>query len=229
MADDTMALTPEEIAALENGTPAPIPGGVETRSVAAIVPGDGVNVEQRIITVLAVPYEQPAPVPYAGGVWNEVFTRSAFNGLDVTKRRISATSCLKLRAPDHDGGQVVGRVINADTAHPDGLLADIKVSRTDLGDDTLELARDGNIDVSVGFAIKQRLDQTLEHRSRTRRIHRAFLDHVAFVAQPAYPGAKVLATRSADSFGQSDSSGTPMLDRFLDDPVFRWANNYFKH
>jgi HK97 family phage prohead protease len=195
---------------------------VETRSVANV---DNVSLDERIITVIAVPYEQPTPVPFQNDIWNEVFTRSAFNGLDATKRRIPATACLQIPAPEHRGGQLVGRAHAFFPEREEGLVTDLKISRTPVGDETLELARDGNLSVSVGFYVKGRLDETLDRGRRERRINRAFLDHIAFVAQPAYSGAKVLGTRSDGSDGAPGRTDTPNLDSFLEDAIFQWANN----
>jgi hypothetical protein len=199
---------------------------IETRSVSNV---DDVNMDQRIITVIAVPYEQPTTVPFQQSIWNEVFSRSAFKGIESRiqnplARRIPATACLQIPAPNHSGGQLVGRVIEAFPDREQGLITDIKISRTDQGDATLELARDGALSPSVGFMVKNRLDESLDRVNKVRRINRAFLDHLAFVGEPAYPGAKVLAVRSE---GGSDLSRpvTPNLDDYLDDPIFQWSRN----
>lgn len=226
MSDDITALTPDEIRELEghanNGV---LLGGIETRSVAEV---DDVKVDQRIITVIAVPYEQPTQVPFQRDVWNEVFSRSAFDGLDVSKRRIPTTACLEIPAPNHQGAKLVGRAVEARSDDPRGLVTDLKISRTSTGDDALELARDGNLSVSVGFMVKNRLDQVLDARSKTRRIARAFLDHIALVGQPAYAGAGVIGTRGEGSDTEIGESRTPALDEFLEDDIFKWAQDRAK-
>jgi phage head maturation protease len=100
----------------------------------------------------------------------------------------------------------------------------MKISRTARGDETLELARDGILSASAGFMVKGRLDQTLDRRSMTRRIHRAFLDHVSLVGTPAYEGAKIMAFRnSADSpEALLPPLVTPRVDDWLNDPIHRW-------
>lgn len=204
-------------------TPVDLIPTVETRAAASV---DGVNFADRIITVLAVPYEQPAQVPFQGEMWSEVFSRSAFHGLDASKRRVPATACLEVPDRGHSNGRVVGKAILFDTTHEMGLRTELKISRTPQGDETLELANDGNLDVSVGFMVKNRLDQQLDRPARTRRINRSFLDHIAFVAdQPAYPGAKVLAVRSDGSVEDDPLpfGATPYLDEFANDPIFAWA------
>lgn len=195
--------------------------GIETRSAASL---DDVNISERIITVIAVPFEQATPVPFQRELWNEVFTRTAFNGLDATTRRIPATACLDVPDRGHSNGRVVGRAALFDHSCETGLRTELKISRTDHGDETLELARDGSLDVSVGFSVRNRLDQQLDRATRTRRVNRAYLEHIAFVAdRPAYPGAKVLAVRS-DGSPDLEISTTPNLDAYLDDPIFLWAN-----
>lgn len=192
---------------------------IETRSVTL----DNVDFPERIVTVVAVPYEQPTPVPYRQEVWNEVFARSAFNGIQERKVRIPVTACLKVPDVNHEAGRLVGRVVESFPNNEEGLVTDIKLSRTDVGTETLELARDGALSVSVGFYVKDhRSDEVLDRRSKTRRINRAFLDHLAFVAQPAYPGAKVLAMRSAPE-DESPLPRTPHLDDWANDPIFQWA------
>ena len=199
---------------------------VETRSVGVQV--DGVDFGQRIITVLAVPYEQPTQVPFLRDVYSEVFSRSAFKGIEGLSRKIPATAALDVPAENHKGGRLVGKVLSSDPYRNEGLVSEIKVSRTPLGDETLELASDGAVDVSVGFMVKNKLDQDVDRYHKTRRINRAFLDHLAFVGQPAYPGAKVLAMRSDGSVQEEPAqsySPTPRMDEFLSDPILRWAHD----
>ena len=195
---------------------------VEMRSAAV----DGVDFGQRIITMLAMPYEQPTKVPFRQEIWNEVFSRTAFNGIETRKRRIPATAVFELPAPDHRGGRLCGRVIGADPSSQSGLVTELKISRTELGDEALELARDDALSASVGFMVKDPFrDQELERRTRTRRVNRAFLDHLALVAQPAYNGTGVLAMRSG-AVSEADLPPlppTPRLDEYLNDPVLRWA------
>lgn len=115
---------------------------------------DNVDFGQRVITMLAMPYEQPTKVPFRQEIWNEVFSRTAFNGVETRKSRIPATAVLELPAPDHRGGRLCGRVIGADPNGESGLITELKISRTDLGDETLELARDDALSASVGFMVK---------------------------------------------------------------------------
>lgn len=225
MADELQALTPDEVRAMELGQ---VPPGVgwaptmETRSAAQI---GGVNFADRVITVIAVPYEQVTPVVFQREVWNEVFSRSAFNGLDAASRRVPATACLEVPDKGHSAGKVVGRAQAFFPDNEEGLLTELKISRTPAGDETLELANDNNLDVSVGFMVKNRLDESLNSVTKTRRVNRAFIDHIAFVAdRPAYSGARVLAVRTDGNDDPTDST-TSGIDDFQNDPVFQWANN----
>lgn len=206
---------------------------IETRSAAVQV--DGVDFGQRIITVLAVPYEQPTQVPFRQEVWTEVFARSAFNGIETQNRKIPVTAALEIPAPDHRGGRLVGRVISSDPYREEGLVSEVKISRTDQGDETLALAADEALAVSVGFMVKNpRFDQDLDRYRKMRRVNRAFLDHLAFVGQPAYAGAKVLAMRGeGGDLGLEDQgaiivSPTPRMDEFLNDPILKWASDHVR-
>jgi phage head maturation protease len=197
--------------------------GVETRSENVHI--DNVDFAQRIITVLAVPYESPTPVPFRQEMWTEVFSRSAFKGIEGQTRKIPATTSLSIPAPDHAGAKLVGRVLSSDPYRDAGLISEVKISRTADGDETLELASDEALFPSIGFMIKNpKFDQELDYYSKTRRVNRAFLDHLAFVGQPAYEGAKVLAMRSEDSAQEPRGSRTPRMDEFLNDPVLQWAS-----
>lgn len=229
MADEQQTLTPDEVAAMKLGQ---VPPGAaawepvtETRTAAQV---GAVNFADRIITVIAVPYEQPTPVPFQRDVWNEVFSRSAFHGIETRTQRVPATACLDVPDMGHSNGKLVGR---AQTFFPDreeGLVTDLKISRTDAGDETLELANDGNLDVSIAFRVGNRLDQSLDRNTKTRRINRAFLEHIAFVAdRPAYPGARVLAVRTEGN-PDPNPSDTPFIDEFQIDPIFKWANELTK-
>lgn len=201
---------------------------VETRSDGVRI--DGVDFGQRIITILAVPYEQPTQVLFHQELYNEVFARSAFNGIESQTRKIPATAALDIPAPNHDGGRLVGRVISSDPYGQDGLLSEVKISRTEKGDETLELAADEALWPSIGFLVKNpKFDQEIDRYKKTRRVNRAFLDHLAFVGQPAYEGAKILAMRAAADLStleadQQPFSPTPRMDEFLNDPILRWAS-----
>lgn len=194
---------------------------VETRSASV----DNVDFGQRLVTVIIAPYEQPAEVFYRQEIWNEVFSRSAWQGIETRQKRIPAVAALQIPDQNHNGF-IVGRVIEADPNRPEGLIGEVKISRTDRGDETLQLAADDALSVSAGFLVKdRRRDEVLDRRTKTRRINRAFLDHLAFVGQPAYPGARILAMRGEGNIAESELPRlvTPRIDEFTNDPIFQWV------
>jgi len=203
---------------------------VEYCSRAAATLGD-VNFSERIITIVAVPYEEPTPVEYRGQWWNEVFSRSAFNGLEARmkrrdQKRIPVVAHFGLpESHSHDGAHLIGKVVQAFPDRPEGLVLDLKVSETAAGDEALVLARDDALSPSVGYGVRPG-DYMLEKRSMTRRINRAFLDHLAMVSQQAFAGARVIAMRSAQNQAALvplEQLSTPKLDEFVGDPIFEWA------
>lgn len=193
---------------------------VETRSAARVADTD---FGQRIITVVAVPYETPTRVPFRGEIWNEVFTRGAFTGLSAAKRRIPASACLEIPDLGHSNGKLVGKIVEAYPDRDEGLVTDVKISRTAAGDDVLQLASDDSLGASIGFAVKNRFDQDLNRVTKTRRVNRGFLHHLSFVGEPAYDGSRVLAMRSAtaEEAQAAHDSATPNMDAILDDPFWR--------
>ena len=148
----------------------------------------GVNFAQRTIELVVTPYEETALVEYRGEVWNETFLRGAYDGIEKRPGRVRGNR-------DHDDRRLVGKAVKFWPSRQEGLVAEVRISRTPLGDETLALADDDVLGVSAGFAARGR-DQEFDRRTMTRRIKRAFLDHIAFVPDPAYQGAGVLAVRN---------------------------------
>lgn len=168
------------------------------------------RVDQRIIELIAVPYEESTQVIYREDVWNEVFTRGAFDGIESRQGRVPANR-------DHDMTRLVGKVVDWWPERSEGLVAEIRIAKSDLGNETLSLAEEDMLSASIGFGVRGR-DQVLDKGNRVRRINRAFVDHLAFVAQPAYEGAKVLARRNEDA--PPDAATLPRLNTpDLDDLV----------
>lgn len=168
-----------------------------------------VRYPERIISVLAVPYESPTEkVVYRGRQYVETFARGAFDGVEERNGRVRVNR-------EHRKGETVGKVV---AFHPDaaeGLLADIRIVESPRGDETLALAAEDMISPSIGFAIKKGSDQELDHRSTPFRrwIKRAFVDHLGLVEDPAYAGADVLAVRAAaDQAADVTPVDTPILD-----------------
>lgn len=188
---------------------------VEIRTAAI----GNIDTEERIVTLIAIPYEQSTSVPFRGEVWSEVVQRGAFAGIE------NSTHTYRVNR-DHDKRRLVGKIVNYYPEREEGLVVDAYISKTELGDETLQLAKDGILGASVGMAIRP-TDQVLDRRngSRVRRIRRAFLDHLALVPDPAYQGAEVLAVRS-DSLTADEAPppllSTPRMDEFAEDPVLSW-------
>ncbi|OHU48902.1 HK97 family phage prohead protease [Mycobacteroides chelonae] len=176
---------------------------VYTRGAAELI---GVEQDKRIITVIAVPYDEPARVAIDGQLWTETFDRSAFRGL-------TAAETVRVNR-DHASAAVVGKVVGVNPSDPRGLITELRIARTVLGDETLALADDDCLSASIGFQIRPD-GEIRNSRARTRRVTRARLDHVSLVADPAYTGAKVLSVRNKIE---------PDID--IDDPVFAWARRH---
>jgi len=156
---------------------------------------------QRMIDLIAVPYDEPTEVEYRGRWITESFDREAFAGVhgEVTVNRA------------HDLESPLGRVVALHPKDPRGLRAELRISRTAAGNDFLELADDGLIGSSVGFGVLSGGEQWSTDR-RSRKVTRAKLVHIALTGDPAYKGAKVLAVRTAGGVPVVRTA-TPNLDR----------------
>jgi uncharacterized protein len=166
-----------------------------------------VSFPKRTVTVLAVPYDTPADIVDPDGrEYSERFARGAFNGVQSRTGRIKVNR-------DHDTHRPVGRALELHPSRAEGLVAELRISATALGDETLALADDGVLDASISFALKPGdVDWAPGRRGRT--IRRAFLDHIALVADPAYETANVLDVRH-NTGPAAPVSATPLLDEVL--------------
>jgi len=161
----------------------------------------GVSFPDRIIELIVMPYEEETLVEHRGRMVTEIISRGAFDGIEKRPARVKANR-------DHDDRRVVGKAVSFHPDAAEGLVAEVKVSDTELGRETLILADDGVLDVSAGF-VPMADGERWETRAR-RRIVRAWLGHVALVPDPAYTGAKVLAVRAQNaSGGLTDVSARP--------------------
>ena len=169
----------------------------------------GVNFAQRIIEVIAAPYEEIASVPWRGEIWQEMFCRGAWDGIEKRPNRVRANR-------EHDRSRTVGKVINFWPSRQEGLVAAVRIAKTPLGDETLGLADEDCLGASVGYVARPS-DVELDKRARLRRVKRAFLDHLAFDADPIYAGATVLGVRSsgAASVELPPLAATPALDELM--------------
>lgn len=180
-----------------------------------------VDFKQRLITVLAVPWEQEAEVFWRGEWWNEVFSRGAFDGLEDHAGRIPVNR-------QHTKGDTVGKVVQADTKDPQGLVLLTRIAKTPRGDETLNLAAEDMIGGSIGYRVKQPRDVEVQRQRMLRRVNRGFLDHFSFVESPTWESARVLAVRAEPSgltVAETPLPPTPNLDEFLNDDVLVWARS----
>ena len=178
-----------------------------------------VDRKQRLIDVIAVPWGQEAQVFWRGEVWTEVFERGAFDGIESRAGQVRVNR-------EHRKGDKVGKIVEFNPAHADGLFARVKVVRGPKGDEVLDLAEDDMVSASIGYRAQKPSDVALDKQSKVRRVLNAFLDHLGLVEDPAFKGARVLAVRDDESgllVAEGPLPSTPVLDEFLSDPVLQWA------
>lgn len=184
---------------------------IETRDVDV----QSIDYSQRMITVVAAPYGEFAPVMYRGDMWKELFERGAFDAVANRPNRVRVNR-------GHDKQRTVGKVVQFRSLDS-GLIADVRIAKTPLGDETLALAAEDMLSASVGFAALPSW-MKVDQRNKTRRIRTAHLDHLSFVESPAYEGADVLEVRGHIADFVGDIAQTPHLDQFIEDPILRWAS-----
>jgi HK97 family phage prohead protease len=164
-----------------------------------------VNFPERLVTVVAVPYEQEALIEYRGEMWQESFLRGAFDGR-ANRVRVNR---------EHDESKTFGKVVTFHPSRQEGLVAEIRVAKTSDGDDILELANEDMLGASAAFGVRPS-DQELDRPFR--RIKKAFIRHLSFVEVPAYEGAGVLSVRGQGSVARAADLPplvTPNLDEVL--------------
>jgi phage head maturation protease len=186
---------------------------VEIRSAAI----DNIDFGERIVTAIAVPYEQRTVVPFRGELWEETVGSGAFDGIETSTHTYRVNR-------DHDKQRLVGKIVNYYPGRNEGLVVDAYISPTQLGDETLQLAKDGILGASVGMAVRP-TDQVLQRngQTRSRYIRRAFLDHLALVPDPAYVGAEIIGVRHSDvEEDETPAIHTPIMDRYVNDPILAW-------
>lgn len=154
--------------------------------------GDG-----RTVSGIAVPYNKEQRI---NAHLVEVFRPGAFRAQVNAAHRVKFT-----REHMSHGGQLIGRatLLREDAS---GLYAEFRVSKTPLGDETLELIRDGVLtDLSIGFREGQ-------NRSTNGVVERlsASLFEVSVVLQGAYGEAATIAAVRA--IEDDEPTGTPHLD-----------------
>ena len=159
--------------------------------------GDG-----RTVVGVAVPFDRPTDV----GGYIESFTRGAF-ARTIAER---GAARVKVLAAHSSTVNPIGRatVLRED---PAGLHVELRVSKTQLGDECLELIRDGALDgLSIGFQPIRAV-----HNPTTGVVERTEvrLDEISLVSFPAYDGARVLAVRSITPQQQSALTELDLIRR----------------
>jgi phage head maturation protease len=158
--------------------------------------GDGRTLEGPLL-----PWGVEARVLDRGRLVTEVFERGALVDVDPGRVPLTATH-------PRDAGTLPIGVTLAIDERAEAAWGSWRVSRTALGDEVLELARDGvPLGLSVGFMEVAGGSRWSPDRRRVTRT-RAALDHIAIVRRAAYVGAEVAAVRSAE-----DTRGLPLLTR----------------
>jgi HK97 family phage prohead protease len=153
-------------------------GDIEVRS-----DGDG-----RTVVGIVAPFDQVARVSDGGPAYDEMFARGAF-ARSIAERG----DRVKLLSQHQVHANPLGRAVllREDAA---GLYGEFVVSRTQAGDEALELIRDGALDAfSIGFRpINQRRDRGITVRTEVA------IREASLVTIGAYSEARVLAVRNAD-------------------------------
>lgn len=161
---------------------------------------DDVAFGKREITLIAVPYNEEAVVPdWRPEAERETFMPGSFDGIESRTKQITLNR-------DHSRERVIGSARAFDTKNERGLIATFKVSKTPLGDESLQLAADGVLRASIQFSARS---QDMVAKDGVMRFYRAFVGHVALTPEPAYAGAEVVNVRTGDPIV---ASPTPNLD-----------------
>jgi phage head maturation protease len=169
-----------------------------------------VSYPSRTVTVIVAPYETPAVINTPRGSFTEIVSRGAYDGVQRRAGSIRANR-------DHDWQRMAGRVTALQPERDEGLVAEVRMFKTALGEETLELCADDGLSASAGFglmrtegssgSVKPNAEQW---QGKTRRLNELWLDHVAFVPNPAYEAATVLDVRDTSLVAVA---ARPFLDR----------------
>jgi HK97 family phage prohead protease len=181
-----------------------------------------VSYPQRTVSVIVAPYETPTVIMRRGREFTEIVSRGAFDGVQRRAGSIRANR-------DHDWGKLVGKAIRLYPERDEGLVADVKIFNTQAGQETLELCAEDGLSASAGFSLMcengntgpvKPNAETWDSRRKVRRLNNVYLDHVAFVPDPAYQAAAVLDVRQAFELAETvAAAATPNLDRL---EIDRW-------
>jgi len=151
--------------------------------------GDG-----RELAGVLLPYNVEARVLDRGRLVLEQFAAGALADVDPARVPLTATH------PRDNQTLPIGVTVEL-RDEADALHGAWRVSKTALGDEVLELARDGvPLGLSVGFLELAGGSRWSPDRRRVTRT-RAQLDHVAVVRVPAYAGVGVVGVRARGGAG----------------------------
>jgi phage head maturation protease len=179
------------------------PGALMYRTATQL----GVNFPDRIIELVAMPYEEETLVEHKGRMVRETIARGAFDGIERRANRIRVNR-------DHLRERTVGRAVAFHPSREEGLVAELRIARTELGDETLALADEDCLDASAGFLPMPGGEKWLT-RSRVR-YSRCWLGHIALTPDPAYETARVLSVRQKANGGVAEASEEPIATPNLD-------------
>jgi HK97 family phage prohead protease len=172
-----------------------------TSSLAVRDGGDG-----RTLVGPLLPWGVEARVVDRGRLVTETFSRGALEGTQPALVPLTATH------PRDNGTLPIGVTVEL-RDEADALHGAWHVSKTAIGDEVLELARDGvPLGLSVGFAEVAGGSRWSADRQRVTRT-RALLDHVAVVRVPAYEGAGVAGVREATAAAERMATLLALLRR----------------
>jgi HK97 family phage prohead protease len=165
-----------------------------------------VSYPERMIDLIVIPYDDEIEVEILGQQVRESVAPGAFDGVETRPNRIKLNR-------EHQRELTMGHAKAFYPSRPEGLVAKVYVSRTPLGDEALELAADGSLEVSAGF--KPTKYAWLD-RARSRiRYSKCWLDHIALTSRAAYENAQVLAVRTEEPATVAVAPSTPNLDAVL--------------
>jgi HK97 family phage prohead protease len=188
--------------------PAGVLGPIEIRRATV----DAVDYPERTVSLIVAPYDEWTVVEHRGQMLEESIAPGAFGAIRNRARRFLVNM-------EHDDTRWVGTVLDLDPDDTAGLRATIKIRRNAEGDQALDDAADDLLGASIGMAVAP-ADQTVENRRR--RIRKAYLDHIALTATPAYVGARVLEVRHVlDHPVAASVTATPNLDQILAERLAR--------
>jgi len=144
--------------------------------------------DQRVLYGPLIPWKTEARVLDRGRMVLEQFERGALADTDPARVPFTATH------PRDNQQLPIGVTVELEE-RDDAAWGAWKVSKTAIGDEVLELARDGvPLGLSIGFMEVPGGSRWTPDRRRVTRT-RAQLDHIAVVRTPAYVGAGVVGIR----------------------------------